>query len=113
MSDVEYPWRRPQDLETILIELKPVLVSLGVVERGLGCSESEIAAAEKRSRPFPDVVRRFYSANRPTELFAPGQRKEFGFYRIESDELTWKSMAGAEPAEDWASAHWPEKKRHH
>jgi hypothetical protein len=40
----------------------------------------------------------------PTELFAPGPRKEFGFYTIGSKELTWKSMEGAEPAEDWAGA---------
>jgi hypothetical protein len=37
-------------------------------------------------------------------VFAPGQRKEFGFYTIGSKELTWKSMDGAEPAEDWVGA---------
>jgi hypothetical protein len=104
MADEHYPWRQPRDLETVLAEVKPVLASLGVVEPGAGCSEAEIAAAEGRSRPFPDDIRAFYRSMRPTELFAPGQRKEFGFYRIESKQLTWKSMEGAQPAEDWTAA---------
>lgn len=104
MNEDHYPWRRPRDIETVLAEAKPVLVSLGVVEPGAGCLEEEIAAAEGRSRPFPDDVRAFYRSMRPTELFAPGRRKEFGFYKIDSHELTWKSMEGAEPAEDWTGA---------
>ena len=104
MNDEQYPWRKPRDLETVLAEVKQVLASLGVVEPGSGCSEAEIAAAERRSCPFPDEVRGFYRSMRPTALFAPGPRKEFGFYRIESEELAWKSMEGAEPAEDWAGA---------
>jgi hypothetical protein len=104
MSDERYPWRQPRAFETVLTEVKPVLVSLGVVEPGCGCSDAEIEAAEGRSRPFPEDVRAFYRAMRPTELFAPGARKDFGFYTIGSGELTWKSMEGAEPAEDWVGA---------
>ena len=105
MNGGQYPWRQPRELEALLAEVKAVLVSLGVVEPGAGCSEAEIAAAEGRSRPFPEDVRAFYRAMRPNELFAPGQRKEFGFYTIGSKELTWKSMDGAEPA---VAAHaWP------
>jgi hypothetical protein len=104
MSDEQYPWRQPRNLETVLAEVKLVLVSLGVVEPGDGCSDAEIAAAEGRSRRFPEDVRAFYSSMRPTALFAPGARKEFGFYTIGSKELTWKSMEGAEPAEDWVDA---------
>jgi hypothetical protein len=84
--------------------VKPALAALGVVEPGTGCSAAEIAAAEGRSRPFPEDVRAFYRSMRPTELFVPGTAKEFGFYTIGSNELTWTSMDGAEPAEDWAGA---------
>jgi hypothetical protein len=104
MSDEQYPWRRPRDLETVLAEVKPVLASLGIVEPGTGCSDAEIDAAEGRSRRFPEYVRAFYRSMRPTELFASGTRKEFGFYTIGSQELTWKSMEGAEPADDWVGA---------
>ena len=38
------------------------------------------------------------------ELFAAGERKEFGFYTIESEELNWKSMKGGQPPEDWVGA---------
>lgn len=103
--DEPYPWRRPKDFATVLAEVQPVLASLGVVAEGLGCSESEIAAAERRcSRPFPADVRAFYRSMRPTELFSPDRSKEFGFYGIDSKQLAWKSMDGAEPAEDWVGA---------
>jgi hypothetical protein len=105
MGQHNYPWREPKDLAAVLADVRPVLASLGIVEGTEGCSEPEIAAAEQRSpRPFPDDVRAFYRAMRPTELFAPGTRKEFGFYTLESKELTWKSTEGAEPAEDWDGA---------
>jgi hypothetical protein len=105
MDHDKYPWRAPKDLVTVLVEVRPVLTSLGVVAESGGCSEPEIVAAEQRlSRPFPDDVRAFYGAMRPTELFTAGERKEFGFYTIGSKELMWKSMEGAEPAEDWVGA---------
>ena len=104
MSDQQHPWRQPSDLETVLARLKPVLVSLGIVEAGAGCTEAEIVAAEGRSRQFPEDVRAFYRSMRPTDLYAPGARREFGFYTIGSPELKWMPMDGAEPAEDWVGA---------
>ncbi len=104
MEPDPYPWRQSTDLATVLTEVKPVLASLGVVDQGPGCSEPEIAAAEQRSRPFPADVRSFYHAMRPTELFSGEQRKEFGFYTLGSKELSWKSMEGAEPVDDWLGA---------
>jgi hypothetical protein len=105
MNDSLYPWRQPKDLAVVLAEVRPVLASLGVVTETGGCSESEIAAAEQRlSRPFPADVRAFYRAMRPTELFSNNARKEFGFYTIDAQELSWQSMQGAEPAEDWVGA---------
>jgi hypothetical protein len=106
MDDHIYPWRQPKDLADVLAEVRPVLASLGVVTAAGGCSELEIAAAEHRSsRPLPGDVRAFYRAMRPTELFSPDSRKQFGFYTIDSQELSWKPMGGAEPAEDWVGAH--------
>lgn len=104
MSSEMYPWRQPKDLATVLSEVKPILAALGIVAPNAGCSDSEIAKAEARSQPFPPEVRAFFQSMRPTDLFSGSQKKEFGFYTIESDELTWKSMQGAEPAEDWVGA---------
>jgi hypothetical protein len=104
MDNEAFPWRRPKDIETILLEVKPVFVGLGVVTPDAGCSESEVAAAEHRSQPFPREIRAFYCAMRPTELFSRDQQKEFGFYTIGSSDLAWKSMQGAEPADDWVTA---------
>ena len=103
MSGERYPWRRPRDLETVLAEVKPVLASLGIVEPGAGCSDAEIGATEGRSRPFPEDIRAFYRSMRPTELFAPGARKEFGFYTIGSKELTHFAGSGEYSRQDRAS----------
>jgi hypothetical protein len=104
MNDELYPWRQPKSIDTVFAEVKPVFASLAVIAPDAGCSEAEIAAAEQRSRPFPCDVRAFYRAMRPTELFDAGDQKEFGFYTIESAELRWRPMEGAEPKEDWLGA---------
>lgn len=84
---------------------RPVFASLGIIGRGDGCSEQEINEAEQRmKRPFPPDVRVFYQGVRPTDLFGNVERKEFGFYTIGSQELSWGSMEGAEPADDWLHA---------
>ena len=41
---------------------------------------------------------------RPTELFSGDRRKQFGFYTIESRELSWRAMEGAEPEDEWVDA---------
>jgi hypothetical protein len=105
MHDDVFPWRGAKDLADVLAALKPVLAALNVVAPGGGCTEQEIAAAEARAaRPFPEDVRALYRAMRPTELFSGDARKEFGFYTIGSNDLAWRPMDAAEPAEDWAGA---------
>lgn len=100
-----YPWRRYRDMGEALAVAVPVLVSLGVVEPGGGCSAVEVAAAEHRlGRPLPGEVREFYRAVRPRDLFAADNRNEFGFYPLDSKELTWRAMEGAGPSEDWSGA---------
>src|SRR5437867_755885 len=94
MNTDPYPWRKSEDLADTLAGVRPVFASLGVVAPIAGCTESEIAAAEQRlTRPLPPDVRAFYRAMRPMELFSD-DRKEFGFYTIGSNELSWQSMEG-------------------
>jgi len=107
MAEDDYPWREPKDLVTLL----------GRSAAGFWCRWASLrkpaaAARSRRSPPLRNARRdpslttsaRFYRSMRPTELFAPGTRKEFGFYTIRSNNLMGKSMEDAEPAEDWVGA---------
>ena len=105
MENPTYPWRVPRELGEVLADARAVFASLGVIEFHGGCTDAQIANAEDRmQRPLPGEVREFYRVMRPTELFASGTRKEFGFYLIDSAELQWQSMQGAEPPQDWTEA---------
>jgi hypothetical protein len=100
-----FPWRTQRNIEDTLADARDVLAALGIVEPTGGCTDAEIADAEKRMRrPLPDDVREFYCKMRPTPLFADNTNKEFGFFTIGSDELIWRSMEGAEPPELWVGA---------
>jgi hypothetical protein len=104
MTDQPYPWRTNANIRDVLAAVRPTFVSLAVVEPIGGCSEEEIAKAERRlGRSLPQPVREFYQAMRPTEVLG-GEPKEFGFYPLGSTELAWRSMEGAEPAADWISS---------
>lgn len=101
-----YPWRTNQSLEQVLADARPALVSLGAIEpTAAGCSDAEITAAERwMGRPVPEEVRHFYRAVRPTDVFEPGTRKEFGFYPLGAEELEWRPLDDLKPAEDWSKA---------
>jgi hypothetical protein len=104
MTEQQYPWRTGRDTREVVAAVRPTFVALSVVEPAGGNSDAEIATAERRlGRPLPPPVRDFYVAMRPTGMF-DGKPKEFGFYRLNSAELAWRSMEDAEPADDWASA---------
>lgn len=100
----KYPWRDCADLGMVLASVKPIFASLLSVESSGGHSDLEIISAERRiGTPLPEAIREFYRAMRPTPIFNPPQR-EFGFYPLNSTELAWHSMQGAEPEEAWSSA---------